>query len=163
MTTQTNAPEAGAPVPSVGTVPGVGAAAKKASAKRPSKPAVTKTAKPKAKAKMPKTSKKPVAKKPTKAKKAVGDRLVPADLTQYKVSKDKPTANGNPSVDSDDRVAQMLRGKSLKDVYALVAKHTANQDDAMSVNQLVAKYKHLNIGMQRMNLGNKLRGVLNAK
>jgi hypothetical protein len=128
--------------------------------KRPSKPVVTKPVVKAKKAAKPAAKAKPVKKA---AKPVVGDRLVPADLANYVISKDKPTPAGNPSIDCDDKVAVMLRGKDLNAVYDLVAKQTAKQDDAMSVSQLKAKYKHLNVGMQRMNLGNKLRGVLNAK
>lgn len=141
-----------APAPAVTNV-GTGAKAKRAAAKRPSKPKVVKADG--KKAKMPKTSKKPGK---AKVKAITGNRLVPADLTKYHVDKEKKTANGNPSVDSNDKVAVMLRGKDLESVYQVVAKQTEE-----TVPALKAKYKHLNVGMQRMNLGNKLRGVLNAK
>lgn len=127
----------------------------KKAAKKPSKAKVTKAAAPAKKAKAPKTTKKPVR----KAKVITGDRLVPADLSTYHIDKDKKTANGNPSVDCDDKVAVMLRGKDLKSVYELVAKQVEDE----TVVSLKKKYGHLNVGMQRMNLGNKLRGVLNAK
>lgn len=160
MTAETQqAPAAATPVAGAGTTfptngAGAGAKAAKAKAKRPSKPVVTKTAKPAAKAK---TAKKPVKK--AKAKAITGNRLVPADLTKYHVDKDKKTANGHPSVDCNDKVASILRGKDLKSVYELVA----NKVEDETVASLKKKYGHLNVGMQRMNLGNKLRGVLNAK
>jgi len=154
MNTEPNSTTEAVSAPSVGTTAPKGAAAAKAKSKRPSKPVVTK-GKPAKKAKAPKTTAK--AKKPAKA--ITGNRLVPADLSTYKISKDKPTAGGNPSVDCDDKVAALLRGKTLAEVYKVVA---AKIED-MSEGQLRAKYKSLNVGMQRMNLGNKLRGVLNAK
>jgi hypothetical protein len=122
----------------------VGTAAKKA-AKRPSKAIVTKSTK-------VKSGKKVV-------RKTNGDdpRLVPANLEAYHVDKDKKTAGGNPSIDSNDKVAIMLRGRELDEVYAQVAKRCE-----VTVKELKTKYSHLNPGMQRMNLGNKLRGVLNA-
>lgn len=78
--------------------------------------------------------------------------------TQYVKDTEHKTASGNPSVHCNDEVAQKLLGKPLEEVYATVAK--AIDED---VAALKAKYGHLNLGMQRMNLGNRLRGVLNAK
>lgn len=121
-------------------------------AKAAKKPAKAKTAKAAAKGKK---AVKP-AKKPAKAKVAAnGDRLVPADLSTYHVDKDKKTTGGNPSVDCDDKVAVLLRGKSLDDAYKLCASKTDTPE-----KDLRARYKHLNVGMQRMNLGNKLRAVV---
>jgi hypothetical protein len=113
-----------------------------------------KAAKPKAAPK--KAAPKPAAKKaaPKKAK-PVGDRLVPADLSTYVVSKDVKTAGGNPSIDSGDEVAEKLRGRTLDEVYKIASK-------ALKVDEkeLRARYKGLNLGMQRMNLGNRIRGAL---
>lgn len=130
----------------------VGTAAKKA-AKKPSKPVVTKPA---AKAK-------PAAKKAAKAKpaakragEAVSKSVIPLDVAKsYHRDNEKKTAGGNPSVDNGDKVAVLLRGRTLDEVYALTAKKTETPE-----KDLRAKYKHLNIGMQRMNLGNKLRAAL---
>lgn len=83
------------------------------------------------------------------------DRLVPANLSQYHVDKEKKTAGGHASVDSNDTLAQKLRGKSIDEVYreaALVLKEDATA--------LRAKYAHLNVGMQRMNLGNRMRAAV---
>lgn len=155
MNTEQTVPAVSTPAPTVGAGAGNGAAKAKAAVRKPSKPKVTKAAAPKAK--MPKTSKKLPAKK-AKAKAITGDRLVPADLATYHIDKDKKTAGGHPSVDCADDVATMLRGKALDAVYALVAKKIGEPE-----KDLRAKYKQLNVGMQRMNLGNRLRGVLNAK
>ena len=130
-------------------------AAKKAEqkAKAPAKKAA------KAKAPAKKAAKK--AKKAAGAVKAgTGPEALKAYAPQYHHDKDKKTAGGNVSVDSDDEVAKKLRGKSLDDVYAIVGKVCAPDFDEKALR---AKYKHLNFGMQRMNLGNKMRGVLNAK
>jgi hypothetical protein len=65
------------------------------------------------------------------------------------------TASGRPYVDIDDEVANMLRGKTLPQIYHIVAKKLKVTEES-----LTAKYTHLNIGMQRMNLGNRLRKAL---
>lgn len=100
-------------------------------------------------------AKKAKAAKP-KAKAKSGDgRLVPANLANYRKDAKNKTAGGNVSVDCDDKIAAQLRGKSIADVYATVSKK-ANVPAA----ELKRKYAKLNLGMQRMNLGNVLRGAL---
>lgn len=68
------------------------------------------------------------------------------------------TASGNKSYDSGDAVAAKLRGLSIGDVY-----DTAAAKLGVSVRTLKDKYSHLNLGMQRMNLANRMRGVGKAK
>lgn len=80
-------------------------------------------------------------------------KLVPADLTRY-YTHDTVTASGRKHLDIDDEVAKQLREKTLDQVYAYAAK-TCD----LTVKELKAKYEHLNPGMQRMNLGNKLRAA----
>lgn len=58
------------------------------------------------------------------------------------------------SVDKGDTVALQLRVLALDDIYQIVS-----LEAAVSTRDLIAKYKHLNPGMQRMNLGNMLRRV----
>lgn len=139
----------------------------------PAPAAPAKKAKPKTSAAKPKPAPKTKkAKKPAKAAKAVKSAKAkkPKDPTakstdalavrgkEYVRDNEKKTAGGNVSVHCGDEVAQKLLGKSLDDCYKIVAK-AAEETEA----DLRKKYKHLNLGMQRMNLGNKLRGVLNAK
>lgn len=57
-----------------------------------------------------------------------------------------------------DRVANELDGRELAEVYEHVAVTMS-----LEVADLQSKYKHLNAGMQRMNLGNKLRGHYNKQ
>lgn len=154
MQAETQAVESAAAAAPITTVPKVTPKPIKAN-KRPGKAVVTKTA---AKGKT-KTATKAKGAIKAKARKPAGDRLVPIDLENYTVDKVKKTAGGNPSIDSDDKIAQMLRGKPLDQVYVLVA----SKLEDTTVGQLKAKYGKLNLGMQRMNLGNRLRGVLNAK
>lgn len=65
---------------------------------------------------------------------------------------------GGTSYHNGDAVAEKLAGKTLDEVYALAAK-TLKEDE----KALRAKYKHLNVGMQRMSLGNRMRKVLIPK
>jgi hypothetical protein len=64
------------------------------------------------------------------------------------------TATGNKSYDSADALAVRLRGLELDEVYKEAA--AALQ---VSVVVLKARYAKLNPGMQRMNLGNRMRGA----
>lgn len=92
--------------------------------------------------------------KDAKRIKRIGNADHVVDLSKYVPV---TSANGNSSLDNGDDVATKLRGKELGEVYTIVAKATD-----VSVKQLKANYGHLNVGMQRMNLGNKYRGALRA-
>lgn len=130
------------------TTPKVGTEARKA-AKRPSKPKVTKPAAKKAKAKSK-------GKKSGIRAKGKGPGVLREYVEKgiYKV-RDGKTAGGNPSIDCGDKIAAKLRGMDLKDVYQHVAKASN-----LPLAGLKKKYGHLNVGMQRMNLGNVLRGAV---
>jgi len=65
------------------------------------------------------------------------------------------SASGNHTLDCGDAVAEKLRGKSLDEVFEIAAETLGE-----SVTALRAKYSHLNDGMIRMNLGNRMRGAL---
>ena len=126
-----------------------GHAARKA-AKKPSKPIVTKPAA-KAKAKpAAKAKAKPAAKK----LKANDSRLIPADLSTYVKDSEHKTAGGHISVHCGDAVASKLLGKDLDQVYVIAAKALKEDEKALR-----KQYAHLNRGMQRMNLGNRMRGA----
>lgn len=77
------------------------------------------------------------------------------DLSRYEKVK---TAAGGVSYNNGDEVANLLQGKELDAVYKTVAAKTKVEE-----SELRKKYKHLNAGMQRMNLGNRLRKVLIPK
>jgi len=70
------------------------------------------------------------------------------------------TASGKPSFDSDDETAQKLRGMDLEDVYTYV--EDIAEKHGVDLGDLRKKYSKLNAGMQRMNLGNRLRAVVKA-
>jgi len=130
-------------------------------------PAPKKASKPKAPKKA--APKKAAAKKPKKAKAKKGDKptgtaVIAAYAPEYHRDTEKKTASGNVSVDNNDDLAKKLRGKSLDEVYAMGAKVLRDEDDKpVTVAALKKRYAHLNVGMQRMNLGNRIRAVLNAK
>ena len=65
--------------------------------------------------------------------------------------------DGKTSLDNGDGVASTLRNFALEAVYKVTAKEIGE-----SVEALKAKYGHLNPGMQRMNLGNRLRAHYRA-
>jgi outer membrane biosynthesis protein TonB len=93
-----------------------------------------------------------VAKAKAKATKVAGVRTIggkEVDLSKYNKVK---AAGGGVSYNNGDATAKKLEGKTLDDVYKIVAKDT-KQDE----KELRAKYKHLNVGMQRMALGNMHR------
>lgn len=77
------------------------------------------------------------------------------DISGYEKVKN---ASGHTSYDNGDDVATKLRGKTLDEVYAHAAKQLKEPE-----KDLRKKYEHLNPGMQRMSLGNRLRKVANAK
>lgn len=143
---------------------GAGTDSRPPEAPLPSKaPKAPKKAAPKAKpAKAAKPAKK-AKKAKSKGQKVEGMGVLREYAEKYEKPTDKKgerlkTAAGNPVVDSGDEVAVALRGKDLAQVYEVVAKRIGE-----SVPALKKKYGHLNLGQQRMNLGNRLRGHLNAK
>lgn len=83
----------------------------------------------------------PVVESDTKTRK-IGNRTV--DVSKYERTKG--------SMDCADPVALSLRGSTLDDVYAIASEATG-----YPVDELRQKYAHLNLGMQRMNLGNLIR------
>lgn len=85
----------------------------------------------------------------------VGDRKYDCSRYVRKVNGKANLSNaGNATMDNGDAVAKRLRGAALEDVYEEAAKVLGE-----SVSALQAKYKHLNPGMQRMNLGNRMRAA----
>lgn len=79
------------------------------------------------------------------------------DLSRYYIS-DTKTPTGRRTIDCADEVAALLRGLPIDEVYELAA-----QELGMDVVVLKATYGHLNVGMQRMNLGNRIRGAAKAR
>ena len=98
------------------------------------------------------------------------DKLIKADLEHY-VKGAGITNSGRPTVDIDDVVAKALRGDDLEVLYPRVAawlqlmgRETIGRGAKkieVTEENLRIRYSRLNVGMQRMNLGNILRGALN--
>lgn len=84
-------------------------------------------------------------------------RLVKPDLSRYEVSAEVKTASGRKAIDIADGVAKQLRGLDIADTYRAAAEATGQTQKALR-----EKYQHLNPGMQRMNLGNLIRGAASA-
>lgn len=68
------------------------------------------------------------------------------------------TPAGNVAYDNGDNVAAKLRDMTLAEVF----EHAAKKLD-VSERSLKDKYSHLNDGMKKMNLANRLRGLERAK
>ncbi len=121
----------------------------------------SKTKRSKGKGKEQMATKKKAAGKKAAVKKASNGALIRTvagrehDISGYEKVKN---ASGHTSYDNGDDVATKLRGKTLDDVYAYAAKQLKEPE-----KDLRTKYKHLNPGMQRMSLGNRLRKIANAK
>lgn len=87
----------------------------------------------------------------------LGNVMKGADLTKY-VKGAAKTVNGNKTHDTGDRTAERLRGMPIDAVYIEAAQVTGTPE-----GELRARYQSLNLGMQRMNLGNRIRAALRAK
>lgn len=75
--------------------------------------------------------------------------IIRANTEKYQRAK---AASGAMSQHNGDVVAQTLAGLPLESVLAIANKMTSTD--------LSAKYTHLNVGQQRMNLGNRIRGAV---
>ena len=76
--------------------------------------------------------------------------------TEYQVDRyvKCKSASGNSSLDNGDITALQLRGQPLDEVYKIAAEITNRPEP-----ELRKRYAHLNVGMQRMNLGNLIRSA----
>lgn len=85
----------------------------------------------------------------------VGDRRFDCSNYVRKVNGKANVSNaGNATMDNGDATAKRLRGMALEDVYAEASKVLGETQAALR-----ARYEHLNVGMQRMNLGNRMRAA----
>ena len=87
-----------------------------------------------------------------------------ADKEEVKEVKVKPnlenyvkgvSGSGKRTMRSKDIVAESLDGFTVEETYRVAAELTDTP-----VKDLQTKYGHLNVGMQRMNLGNRIRGAI---
>jgi hypothetical protein len=103
------------------------------------------------------TMKKMKTTKSSKAAAKTAGAVVEPDMDNYKIGLAK-TASGRATIDIGDETAAALRGKPLDEVYKLAAKVLGESE-----KDLHARYDHLNPGMQRMNLGNRMRAAAKTK
>jgi hypothetical protein len=66
------------------------------------------------------------------------------------------SASGSKSKHNGDVVATALAGQDIDAVYGIAGEMLDTDVDALR-----EKYAHLNVGQQRMNLGNRIRGAVN--
>lgn len=91
------------------------------------------------------------------------------DHEKYESHPDQPTASGRASYDMGDKTAEELRGMHLDEVYAYTYRVLAaceveyigrgKKRTKVEPGALEQRYGGLNKGMQRMNLGNVIRGA----
>lgn len=86
----------------------------------------------------------------------IGNVMKGANLTAY-VRGAAKTVGGNKTHDTGDSVAIDLRGLPIDEVYRIAADKLN-----VTVAELRGRYAALNVGMQRMNLGNRIRGAIRA-
>lgn len=72
------------------------------------------------------------------------------------------TSSGGKSLHNDDEVARGLAGLNIDELYAIAGKFLAfplkvSKAAIEDVDELEVAYSGLNVGMQRMNLGNRIR------
>lgn len=76
------------------------------------------------------------------------------------------SAAGKKSVNNGDEVAAALAGIEIHDLYKVAAnflKSGSKHDVGITEDELNEKYGHLNVGMQRMSLGNRLRAACTSE
>jgi hypothetical protein len=77
---------------------------------------------------------------------------VKVDRTKYTPTR---SASGAKSLHNGDPVAEALAGLAIQDLYKVA-------DTMIGENDFRKKYAKLNVGMQRMNVGNRLRAACGA-
>lgn len=82
-----------------------------------------------------------------------GKTVIRPDISNYTKSK---SASGKKSMHNGDPVAVMLDQATLEETTKIAAAVCE-----VTQKELTEKYAHLNIGQQRMNMGNRIRGVVN--
>jgi hypothetical protein len=100
------------------------------------------------KATPPKAPTKPAPKEDTDTE---GKTQIRPDVTKYVAG---VSGSGKKTLNNGDMVATALNGLSLDQVVEVAEALIPEADD------LATRYKALNVGQQRMNLGNRIRGVV---
>ncbi len=84
----------------------------------------------------------------------VGSGVVKRDRYQYMAHAASRTPSGRTAIDNNDTVADMLRSKSLEEVYEILRQHGGEPKES---------WFSLNQGLARMAAGNMLRGLLKKR
>lgn len=71
------------------------------------------------------------------------------------------SASGKKTLTCGDTVAELLDGKSLDESFAILEDAVEKAGAEISIPELQSRWAHLNLGMQRMQVGHKLRKVIN--
>lgn len=71
------------------------------------------------------------------------------------------SSSGSKSQHSGDTVASALAGLTVNEVATIASAMLSTKETPVTVDELLTRYQKLNIGQQRMNLGNRIRGALN--
>ena len=79
-----------------------------------------------------------------------GKTEIKPDTTNYVKAK---SASGSASMNNGDSVATVLQGMNIDEISTIAVALTGQED-------LATRYTHLNVGQQRMNLGNRIRGAV---
>ena len=93
-------------------------------------------------------SKKETEVEATESKATESEALVKVDREKYTESR---TASGTKSLNNGDVVAVALTGVTMEELHQIA-------DDFIEGNDFATRYANLNVGMQRMNIGNRIRG-----
>jgi hypothetical protein len=87
-----------------------------------------------------------------KEESAAKEVRVKPDLSKYVKG---VSGSGKKTMRTNDHVAASLDGFTLDEVYRVASELTDTPE-----KEYRDKYSHLNVGMQRMNLGNRIRGAI---
>ena len=79
--------------------------------------------------------------------------VIKPDLTKYHKG---VSGSGKKTMNCGDEIAAALDGFTVEEIRSVASKMTD-----VSQKDLEAKYEHLNVGMQIMNLRNRIRGAVN--
>jgi len=83
------------------------------------------------------------------------------DMARY-IKTDIRTGSGRKSVDIGDVVAKNLRGDNLSTLYVKATFYLTELGVNVRSAEIRNRYLHLNPGMQRMNVGNLIRGAMKS-
>jgi|SaaInlStandDraft_4_1057021.scaffolds.fasta_scaffold126267_1 hypothetical protein len=84
-------------------------------------------------------------------------RTVRPNTENYETGKRE---DGSRFIDNGDDVSTQFRDLSLEEIYPIVNRTIKETGEKSTIQSLKDKYSHLNPGMRRMVLGNRMRGMI---